>query len=88
MECKVNLIGKTELYEWSDEIVELLVEMFAEKNRLVFCALCFAVLQGRLSVLRFERLDEKGEGVVAAFFANREYGVVGVAQKFGGVIDA
>lgn len=58
------------------------------KNRLVFCALCFAVLQGRLSVLRFERLDEKGEGVVAAFFANREYGVVGVAKEFGGVIDA
>ena len=38
--------------------------------------------------MRIERLDEKGEGVVAAFFANGKYGVVGVAQKFGGVFYA
>lgn len=28
VEYKVNIIGETELSEWSDEIVELLVEMF------------------------------------------------------------
>ena len=59
-----------------------------EKIGLVFYALAFAVVQGRLSVLRLERLDEKGEGVVAAFFANGEYGGIGVAKEFGGVIDA
>lgn len=31
VEYKVNLIGKTELYERSDEIVELLTDMFAER---------------------------------------------------------
>ncbi len=50
--------------------------------------MAFAVLQGRLSVLRLERLNEKGEGVVAAFFADGEYGGVGVAQEFGGVFYA
>ena len=58
------------------------------KNRLVFYALAFAVLQGGLSVLRPERLDEKGEGVVATFFANGKNGVVGVAQQFGGIFYA
>lgn len=28
VEYKVNLIGETELSEWSDEVLELLVEMF------------------------------------------------------------
>ena len=41
VEYKVNLIGETELSEWSDEIVKLLVEMFAEKSvsflRVGFC---------------------------------------------------
>ena len=41
VEYKVNLIGETELSEWSDEIVELLVEVFAEKSvsflRVGFC---------------------------------------------------
>ena len=30
VEYKVNLIGETELSEWSDEVVELLVEMFID----------------------------------------------------------
>ena len=59
-----------------------------EKIGLVFYALAFAVLQGCLSVLRLERLDEKGEGVVAAFFANGKNGIVGVAKQFGGIVDA
>lgn len=30
-EYKVNLIGETELSEWSDEIVELLVALFVKE---------------------------------------------------------